>query len=120
MAHILIVDDSPQDVETIKTILEGQGHKISVAQDGESGIQRAQELHPDAVVMDIVMPGTDGFKATRKITKGADTKGIPVILLSSKNLESDRAWGLMSGGTEYLVKPVKPDELLDTVSKVLG
>lgn len=120
MAHILIVDDSPQDVDTMKKILESQGYKTSTASDGETGIQQAKELKPDLIIMDIVMPGTDGFKATRKITKAPETKSIPVIFVSSKNQETDRAWGLMTGAKEYLVKPIKEKELLEAIKKVLG
>ena len=120
MAHILIVDDSTQDANTIKKILEDQGYKTSIALDGENGIQKAKELKPDLIIMDIVMPGMDGFKATRKITKEPETKSIPVVFVSSKNMETDRAWGLMTGAKDYLVKPVKPNELLESVKKVLG
>jgi len=120
MAHILIVDDSPTDTATIKKILEEQGHKTSSASDGEQGIKKATERQPDLIVMDIVMPGLDGFKATRKIHKAPETKSIPIVLLSSKDQETDRAWGLMTGAKEYLVKPVKKDELLKVVSKLLG
>jgi twitching motility two-component system response regulator PilH len=120
MAHILIVDDSPTDTTTIKKILEEKGHKTSSAPDGEQGISKAKELHPDLIVMDIVMPGLDGFKATRKISKGDDTKSIPIVLLSSKDQETDQAWGKMNGAKDYLVKPVKKDELLTAINKLLG
>lgn len=120
MAHILIVDDDPKDIETVKKILEGQGHQTSSAENGEQGIQKAQELKPDLIVMDIVMPGLNGFKTTRKITKNPDTKTIPIIALSSKNQDSDKAWAKMQGATEYLVKPVKADELVGTIKKLLG
>jgi twitching motility two-component system response regulator PilH len=120
MAHILIVDDSPQDIETIKNILEAQGHQTSAAENGEQGIQKTSELRPDLIVMDVVMPGLDGFKTTRKIAKNPDTKSIPIIVLSSKDQESDKAWAKMQGAIEYLVKPVKADELVETVNKILG
>ncbi|HEC86215.1 MAG: response regulator [Candidatus Parabeggiatoa sp. nov. 2] len=120
MAHILIVDDSPQDVDTIKKILEAQGHQTSAAENGEQGIQKTKELRPDLIVMDVVMPGLDGFKTTRKIAKSPDTKSIPIVVLSSKNQESDRAWAKMQGAKEYLVKPVKADELVEMVKKMLG
>jgi twitching motility two-component system response regulator PilH len=119
MAHILIVDDSPQDIDTVKHILENQGHKISAATNGEQGIEKAKKLKPDLVVMDIVMPGLDGFKTTRKITKGSDTSNIKVVVMSSKNQETDKAWAKMQGATAYLVKPVKEAELLETVNNLL-
>jgi twitching motility two-component system response regulator PilH len=120
MAHILIVDDSPQDIETIKNILEAQGHQTSAAENGEQAIQKAKELQPDLILMDTIMPGLDGFKTTRKIAKNPETKYIPIVLVSSKSLESDRAWRLTSGGKEYLIKPVKADELVKMVNKILG
>jgi twitching motility two-component system response regulator PilH len=70
--------------------------------------------------MDVVMPGLNGFQATRKITKAEETKSIPVVILSSKNMESDRAWGLMQGAKEFLVKPVKQEELIAAVKRLLG
>ena len=120
MAHILIVDDEPKEIEIVKQILEGQGHQTSSAENGEQGIQKAQELKPDLIVMDIVMPGLNGFKTTRKITKNPDTKTIPIIVLSTKDQESDEAWAKMQGASEYLVKPVKADELKAAVKKLLG
>jgi len=120
MAHILIVDDSPQDIATVKNILESQGHKISAASDGEQGIEKAKKLKPDLVVMDIVMPGLDGFKTTRKITKSSDTSNIKVVVMSSKNQETDKAWAKMQGANAYLVKPVQEAELLEAVNKELS
>ncbi|OUD14549.1 response regulator [Thioflexithrix psekupsensis] len=120
MAHILIVDDSPTDAYLVKNILESQGYQTSEATNGEEGIQKAKEIKPNLIIMDVVMPGLNGFQATRKITKGEDTKNIPVVIVSSKNMESDRAWGLMQGAKEFLVKPVKQDELLAAVKKLIG
>ncbi len=120
MAHILIVDDSPTDAYLVKNILESQGYQTSEASNGEEGIQKAKEIKPNLIIMDVVMPGLNGFQATRKITKGEDTKSIPVVIVSSKNMESDRAWGLMQGAKDFLVKPVKQDELLAAVKKLIG
>jgi twitching motility two-component system response regulator PilH len=120
MAHILIVDDSPTDAYLVKNILESQGYQTSEATSGEEGIQKAKEIRPNLIIMDVVMPGLNGFQATRKITKAPETSSIPVVIVSSKNMESDRAWGLMQGAKEFLVKPVKQDELLTTIKKLLG
>ncbi|ALG68251.1 response regulator [Beggiatoa leptomitoformis] len=120
MAHILIVDDSPTDAYLVKNILESQGYQTSEASNGEEGIQKAKEIKPNLIIMDVVMPGLNGFQATRKITKSEETKSIPVIIVSSKDMESDRAWGLMQGAKEFLVKPVKQAELLATVKKLIG
>ena len=120
MAQILIVDDSPTDAYLVKNMLEGQGYQTSEASNGEEGVQKALETKPNLIIMDVVMPGLNGFQATRKITKAPETSMIPVVIVSSKNMESDRAWGLMQGAKEFLVKPVKQDELLATIKKLLG
>ncbi|MDM8547617.1 response regulator [Candidatus Venteria ishoeyi] len=121
MAHILIVDDSPTDAYLVKNILETNGYKTSEASSGAEGVEKAETLKPDLVLMDVVMPGLNGFQATRKITKkNPATKGIPVIIVSSKNMESDKAWGLMQGASDFLVKPVKQEELLAAINKLIG
>lgn len=121
MAHILIVDDSPTDAYLVKNMLEAQGYQTSEASSGEEGIQKAKETKPSLIIMDVVMPGAvNGFKATREITKNAETKTIPVVILSSKSMESDIAWAKMQGAKGFLVKPVKQEELLSTVKGLLG
>lgn len=119
-AHILIVDDSPTDAYLVKNILEKNGYRTSEASSGTEAIEKSKELKPNLILMDVVMPGLNGFQATRKITKDPATSSIPVVIVSSKNMESDRAWGLMQGAKEFLVKPVKEKELLETVKKLVG
>lgn len=119
MAHILIVDDSPTDAHLVKKILESKGHQISEARSGEQGIQKAKEIQPHLIIMDVVMPGINGYQATRKITKNPETSTIPVIIVSSKNMESDKAWGLMQGAKEFLAKPVNQQELLEAIQRLL-
>jgi twitching motility two-component system response regulator PilH len=120
MSHILIVDDSPTDTYLVKNILESHGYQISEASTGKEAIEKAREIKPNLILMDVVMPGLNGFQATRKITKSPETKGIPVVILSSKSMESDRAWGLMQGAKDFLVKPIKQDELLAVVKRNLA
>lgn len=120
MAQILIVDDSPTDAYLVKNILESNGYQTAEASSGDEGVAKAQELKPNLILMDVVMPGLNGFQATRKITKNPETSSIPVVIVSSKNMDSDRAWGLMQGAKEFLVKPVKQDELLETIKKLIG
>jgi twitching motility two-component system response regulator PilH len=121
MATILIVDDSPTDAYIVKSILESQGYQTAEAASGEEGIRKAREIKPNLVIMDVVMPGAiNGFKATREITKGADTKSIPVLVVSSKSMESDIAWAKMQGAKGFLVKPVNQNELLSMVKELLG
>lgn len=120
MAHILIVDDSPTDAYVVKSILEKSGYKTTEASSGAEAVDKAAELMPNLILMDVVMPGLNGFQATRKITKNPATSSIPVVIVSSKNMESDRAWGLMQGAKEFIVKPVQQDELLAVVKKLVG
>lgn len=119
MAHILIVDDSPTDAYLVKNILEGAGHQTSEASNGEEGIEKAKEIKPNLIIMDVVMPGLNGFKATRVLTKGADTQHIPVVILSSKGMESDRKWAEIQGAKGFLVKPVNEEELLASINSLL-
>jgi len=120
MAHILIVDDSKTDAFLVKNMLEENGYQTSRAGNGEEGIQKAEEIRPNLILMDVVMPGLNGFQATRKITKSKKTNSIPVVIISSKNMESDKAWGLMQGAKDFLVKPIAKEKLLETVKKFIN
>lgn len=119
MAHILVVDDSPTDVHMVKSALEEAGHTVSVATSADEGIEQTRSLRPDLVLMDVVFQGTSGFQAVRKLSKEPDTASIPVVIVSGKSQESDRAWGLRQGAADYLVKPLKPKDLVEAVTKVL-
>jgi twitching motility two-component system response regulator PilH len=120
MTHILIVDDSPTELHVLKNMLEKNDFQVSTANSGEEGIQMAKQRSPDLVLMDIVMPGLNGFQATRKLTKDPQTTGIPVIIVSTKDQETDKVWGLRQGAKDYLTKPVNEKELIDKVNKVLS
>ncbi len=120
MATILIVDDSATMMEGHKRILEKQGHTVLVAQDGEEGVARVQELMPDLVLMDVVMPKMNGFQATRKITKNPSTKHIPVVIVTSKDQPTDIMWGKRQGASDYLIKPAGELELKKTVDRLLA
>ena len=112
MALVLIVDDSPTDVHVMQRALEEGGYRTASAADGSEAIRKARELHPDLILMDIVMPGLNGFQATRQLAADPETRTIPVIMVTSKSQESDRVWGLRQGAVDYLVKPVTSDQLL--------
>ena len=120
MADVLIVDDSPTEIHVLKTILEKNGFAVSTANSGEEGIQKAKAEKPDMVLMDVVMPGMNGFQAAREITSNPDTKEIPVIIVSTKNQETDRMWGLRQGAKDYLTKPVKEKELVSKINTILA
>ncbi|WP_305792876.1 response regulator [Sedimenticola hydrogenitrophicus] len=117
---ILIVDDSPTETHILKGIVESGGYKVITAADGETGITMARESRPDLVLMDVVMPGLNGFQATRQLSKLPETQDIPVIVVTTKDQETDRAWGLRQGAKEYVVKPVAAAELLGKIRAVLA
>ena len=120
MAHILIVDDSATEVKIITKILEGQGHKISEAANGEDGIKKVIALQPDLVLMDVIMPGKlNGYQATRHLTETPETKSIPIVIVSSLDTENDRMWGKLMGAAGYLAKPFKSKGLLEVINKFI-
>jgi twitching motility two-component system response regulator PilH len=119
MAQILIVDDSATDRHAIKAALTAAGHDVEEAISVADGMEVLKKIRPDAIIMDVVMEGTSGFQATRKLSKDPATAGIPVIIVSSKGQETDRIWGMRQGASEYLVKPVNAKQLVDAVASVL-
>ncbi len=119
MARILMVDDSPTELAIVKGILEREGHTVFTAGDGAEGVALAIAEKPDLIFMDIVMPDMNGFKATREISGNPDTLSIPVIVMSSKNQQTDIEWAKRQGAVEYLVKPVNADVIIAAVEKTL-
>lgn len=115
MPKILVVDDSATEMFQFKEMLEKLGHEVITADNGIEGVRLAQSEQPDIVLMDIVMPDMNGFQATRQITRGAETKHIPVIIVSSKNQETDKVWGQRQGAKGYITKPVNTDELVKVI-----
>jgi twitching motility two-component system response regulator PilH len=115
---ILIVDDSPTERFFLADLLSKRGYAVVTAENGEEALSKVKSEKPSLVVMDVVMPGTSGFQATRAIARDPATQSIPVILCTSKGAESDRIWGLRQGAKEYVVKPVDPDELLAKIASL--
>jgi twitching motility two-component system response regulator PilH len=113
---ILVVDDSATERHILGEILTRQGFEVSFAESGEIGVAKARQDKPDLVVMDVVMPGLNGFQATRAISKDPDTAQIPVLLCTTKDQETDKIWGMRQGARDYLVKPVKEAELLSKIA----
>lgn len=120
MARVMIVDDSPTDVQHLKSILLRAGHQVTESTSGQDAIARVRVECPDVVIMDVVMPGVNGFQATRTLSKDPATSLIPIIVVSSKSQETDRVWALRQGAREYLVKPVREAELLTKIKIVTG
>ena len=120
MAKILIVDDSPTELHVLSKILKQGGHDTITAADGEAGILAAHQQSPDAILMDVVMPGINGFQATRKLSRDPVTQHIPVLMVTTKDQETDKEWGMRQGAKGYLVKPVDGRELLQKLGELLG
>jgi len=110
--NILVVDDSKTELHHIKGILGKRGYSVRTAENGEEALRRLDEEKPDLILMDVVMPGQNGFQLTRTITRDPRWSDVPVILCTSKNQETDKVWGMRQGAREYIVKPVAAAELL--------
>ncbi|HVI54930.1 MAG TPA: twitching motility response regulator PilH [Luteibacter sp.] len=119
MARILIVDDSPSQLLGIKRIVEKLGHEAITAEDGAQGVEVAKREIPDLILMDVVMPNLNGFQATRTISKEETTKHIPIILVTTKDQDTDKVWGLRQGAKDYVVKPIKEEELVKALKEHL-
>jgi twitching motility two-component system response regulator PilH len=113
---ILVVDDSPTERHFLSELLIKGGYEVITAESGEEGIAKAKSELPDLVLMDVVMPGLNGYQATRTLTRDEKTKHIPVIVCTSKGQETDKIWGLRQGAQDYLAKPIKGDELLAKIA----
>ncbi len=112
---ILIVDDSPTERFFLADLLSKQGYQINLAENGTEALEKAKQIMPDLILMDVVMPGLNGFQATRALSKDEELKHIPVILCTTKDQETDKIWGLRQGAIEYIVKPVDGNALLQKI-----
>ena len=119
MARILIADDSSLQLLATRRIVEKLGHEAITAEDGEAAVETAKRELPDLILMDVVMPNLNGFQATRTISKDADTAHIPVVLVTTKDQDTDRLWGLRQGAKAYLTKPISEEDLLRTMQELL-
>lgn len=119
ISRILVVDDSPTERFFMSELLVKNGYLVSMAESGEEAVSQARQTQPDLIVMDVVMPGMNGYQATRMIARENTTQHIPVILCTSKGQETDKVWGMRQGAKAYLVKPVRPDDLLAQI-RALG
>lgn len=119
MALVLIVDDSPTETMAFKQMLERNNFRVITAANGDQGIAMAKEHTPDVILMDVVMPGLNGFQATRSLTRTPETAQIPVVIVTTKDQETDKVWGRRQGAVGYLVKPVDEKALIAEVQRVL-
>ena len=119
MSRVLIVDDSPSQLLGIKRIVEKLGHEALTAEDGAAGVEAAKRELPDLILMDVVMPNLNGFQATRTISKEPTTAHIPIVLVTTKDQDTDKVWGMRQGAKAYVVKPIKEEELVSTLKELL-
>ena len=120
MARILIVDDSPSQLMGMKRIVEKLGHEALTAEDGAAGVEMAKKEKPDLILMDVVMPNLNGFQATRAISKEATTSHIPIVLVTTKDQETDKVWGMRQGAKAYITKPFNENQLIDVITQLLA
>ena len=113
---VMIVDDSPTERHVLSEMLAKNGFQVIPVESGEAALAKAKEVMPDLILMDVVMPGLNGFQATRAITRDEATKHIPVIMCTTKGQETDKIWGLRQGARDYIVKPVDQEELLGKIT----
>jgi twitching motility two-component system response regulator PilH len=119
-AKILVIDDSPTQLHYLGGVLAAEGYSVITADNGRDGVAIARSERPRLIVMDVVMPGTNGFQATRELSRDPETAAIPVVMCSTKSQGVDRLWALRQGARDYLLKPVDPDELLACVASLVA
>jgi len=116
--RIMIVDDSPTERYFLNELLVKNGFVVTAVESAEEAVARLQQHQPDLILMDVVMPGQNGFQLTRQLSRDPATQGIPIILCTSKNQQTDRIWGLRQGARDYIAKPVRPEELLEKIAQL--
>lgn len=117
---ILVIDDSMTDFLYVKNILAQGGYQVAYAESAKQGIEEAQKIKPDCILMDVVMPDLNGFQATRLLTRDVDTASIPIIMLSSKSQKTDKVWAERQGAKYYITKPANPKLLLTTLRDIFA
>ena len=120
MANILIIDDSPTDIRVFSTLLERAGHQVIAVSSAEEGIERARAELPHLIIMDVIMPGMNGFQATRTLTRDPLTANVPIVMITTKSMETDRVWGMRQGAKAFITKPVNEKDLLACINDLLA
>ena len=119
MARILLIEDSPTEAAVLTQLLERNGHQVTTSGSAEDGIASCKRDKPDLVLMDVVLPGMNGFQATRALSRDAATGHIPVLIVSTKGMETDKAWGMRQGARGYVVKPPVEADLVELINALL-
>ena len=118
MTTILVVEDTPSQMELMNIFLQEAGYTVIRANDGKEGFEKARQHQPDAIITDVVMPGMSGFELCRSLKKNPTTQKVPIVICSSKNQEIDRLWAMRQGADAYLTKPYTREELLRAIKSV--
>lgn len=113
---VLLVDDSPTDLANIRSIVADAGYSVLTATSGDEAVKLAKDESPDLIFMDIVMEGADGYDACREISQNDNTRGIPVVFVTSKNQKADRVWAELQGGKAFITKPYTPEQILEQIT----
>jgi twitching motility two-component system response regulator PilH len=119
MARILLIEDSPTDTAVLTQLLQRNGHEVLSSGSAEDGIEVCKRELPDLVLMDVVLPGMNGFQATRALSRDEATKAIPVLIVSTKAMDTDKAWGMRQGARDYVVKPPVESDLIGRINALL-
>ncbi len=117
--RIMVVDDSPTDRSFVEGLLKKRGYEVLLIATGEAAIERSKTEQPDLILMDVVMPGLNGFQATRAITREEKTRHIPIIICTTKDEDTDRIWGLRQGAKDYIVKPLSESDLFERIEALI-
>jgi twitching motility two-component system response regulator PilH len=120
MARILLIEDSPTDRAVFSQWLAKAGHEVTATDNAEEGLELVRGQAPDLILMDVVLPGMSGFQATRALARDQATKHIPVLIVSTKAMETDKAWGLRQGAADYIVKPPREEDLIARINELVG
>lgn len=120
MQQVLVIDDSPTESNRFREILEKNGYEVLTSKDAIEGIEKAKKTQPDAILMDVVMPGLNGFQATRQLTRDKQTAHIPIIFVTTKDQQADKIWGQRQGAKGYLVKPVDESVLIKAIQSIMN
>ena len=117
---ILLIEDTPETIDIIRKVLSNNNYDVFISTDGESSIEKADMNKPDLILLDILMPGIDGYETCKRLKENKSTKDIPVVFLSAYANKDEIRQGLALGADEYLTKPISPDVLADRVSYILS
>ncbi|NNN19809.1 MAG: response regulator [Acidimicrobiaceae bacterium] len=120
MTKILVADDDPDILELVSYKLTQSGYEVTTVTDGKAAIEKAKEIHPDLVILDVMMPFHSGIEVTIEIRNDPDMTNTPIILLTAKSMEMDTERGFAAGATDYMTKPFSPRELASRVQAILG